>query len=356
MSAATTASQRPLRPAQRQRRAVDDRGEIVFLEGVNQTFSAAQPFFRSSARERGNRPGPARSSLPRLTPRATWALVVLGFLAAGFAPDAAAAAGPGKLTVTWLDLPVHGLAVVMETPAGRVFLIDTGGTKAAGKAGEPAFNAGRDAIGPFLQARGHAEIAGIAISHPHGDHYGGAAWLLENWKVRAYLDNGYTGRGQTEGYLKVRTTAQQTAGVYLLNQAAAAQAGVLRDAAQKRGGNYRAVVAGDVLEWDPALTVEVISPPAEFLGTTADPAKISEIDLSSERFPCYHVRENYLTAAEKAAIAQWEKELSEGETEPDETVDDTASEDDNETADSAESDDDEDKPIHDTSISNLGSG
>ncbi len=82
------------------------------------------------------------------------------------------AAGTGKLTVAWLDMTAHGLAVVMETPAGRVYLIDTGGTKSAGKAGEPDYNAGRDIV-----------------------------------------DNRYTGRGQTDGYLKIRTTAQQTAGV-----------------------------------------------------------------------------------------------------------------------------------------------
>lgn len=192
------------------------------------------------------------------------------------------AAGSGKLTVTWLDTPVHGLAVVMETPSGKVFLVDTGGTRARGKAGEPDYNAGRDAISPLLKARGYSEISGISISHPHGDHYGGAAWLLENWKVRTFVDNGYMGRGQTDGYLKIRTTAQQTAGVYLLDQAATAQAGELRDAARKQGGNYRAAVAGDSLDWDPALTVEVLSPPAEFLGTTADPKKISEHGLLNQ--------------------------------------------------------------------------
>ncbi len=194
----------------------------------------------------------------------------------------ASAAAPGVLTVTWLELPVHGLAVVVETPAGRVFLIDTGGTRAAKPGGAPDYDSGRDAIAPFLQARGYSEIAGIAVSHPHGDHYGGAPWLLAHWKVRSYFDNGYTGRGQTEGYLKIRTTAQQTAGVYLLDQAAAARSAELRDTAQRRGGNYRAVVAGDVLDWDPALTVEVLSPPAEFLGTKADPAKISEHGLLNQ--------------------------------------------------------------------------
>jgi len=91
-------------------------------------------------------------------------------------------------------------------------------------------------------------------------------------------------------------------------------------------------------------------------GRFLDPAKISDIDLSSERFPCYHVREDYLTAEEKDAIAQWEKELSEGETEPDETVDNSASQDEGDTVDSAESDSDEDKPTNDTNIFDLGSG
>ena len=208
-------------------------------------------------------------------------LFALLALALAVVPSARAA-DSGKLTVTWLDLAVHGLAVVLETPGGKVFLIDTGGTRATKSSGEADYNSGRDAISPFLKARGYTEIAGISVSHPHGDHYGGAPWLLENWKVISYVDNGYTGRGQTDGYLKVRATAQQTAGVYLLNQAAAARAGELRDAAQKQGGNYRAVAAGDTLDWDPALMVEVLSPPAEFLGTKTDPAKISEHGLLNQ--------------------------------------------------------------------------
>lgn len=189
------------------------------------------------------------------------------------------AAGSGKLTVTWLDMPVHGLAVVLETPSGKVYLIDAGGTKPAGKSGESEYNAGRDKISPFLKTRGYSEIAGISLSHPHGDHYGGAAWLLENWKVGAFVDNGYQGRGQTEAYLKVRATAQERAGVYLLDRAAIATAESLRTTAQKHGGYYRAVHAGDHLDWDPALTVDVLSPPADFISTKTDPAKISEHGL-----------------------------------------------------------------------------
>ena len=158
----------------------------------------------------------------------------------------------GKLTVTWLEMPVHGLAVVLETPAGKVFLIDTGGVQ---QKADSDYTAGRDTISPFLTARGWKEIAGISISHPHSDHYGGASWLLNNWKVGVFLDNGYEGRGQTTSYTQLRRMAEQ------------------------RGASYRAVHAGDRMDWDPALTIEVLSPPAQFISTDSDPAKVSEHGL-----------------------------------------------------------------------------
>ena len=161
-------------------------------------------------------------------------------------------AAEGKLTVTWLAMPVHGLAAVVETPSGKVFLVDTGGVKQA--EGED-YNAGRDAIAPLLKAHGHQEIAGIVISHPHADHYGGVEWLLNNWQVKQYLDNGYEGRGQTLAYTRLRGLAVQ------------------------RGGEHKVVHHGDTLDWDPALTVEVLSPPKEFLDPNSDPSKVSDHGL-----------------------------------------------------------------------------
>lgn len=162
------------------------------------------------------------------------------------------ASGAGELTVTWFDMPVHGLAMVLETPSGRTYLIDTGGVQ---QTADSDYTAGRDTIAPFLTARGCKAIAGISISHPHADHYGGASWLLNNWKVGTFIDNGYEGRGQSPTYTQLRRMAEQ------------------------RGANYRAVHAGDKLDWDPALAVEVLSPPAEFLSTDADPAKVSDHGL-----------------------------------------------------------------------------
>lgn len=158
----------------------------------------------------------------------------------------------GKLTVTWLDMPVHGLAVVLEAPSGKAFLIDTGGFQ---QKADSDYSAGRDTIAPFLTTRGYKEIAAISISHPHADHYGGASCLLNNWKVGTFIDNGYEGRGQSPSYTQLRRMAEQ------------------------RGAIYRVVHAGDKLDWDPALSVEVLSPPAEFLSTDADPAKVSEHGL-----------------------------------------------------------------------------
>jgi competence protein ComEC len=158
----------------------------------------------------------------------------------------------GKLTVTWLEMPLHGLAVVLETPGGKAYLIDSGGVKTSA---EQDYNAGRDTIAPFLKKHAHEEIAGIAISHPHGDHYGGSEWLMQNMKVREFIDHAYEGRGQSLSYTRLRGLAVQC------------------------GGVHRAVHQGDVLDWDSELKVEVLSPPKAFLDPQSDPAKVSDHGL-----------------------------------------------------------------------------
>lgn len=64
-----------------------------------------------------------------------------------------------NLTVTWFEMPVHGLAGVLEAPSGKVFVIDAGGRDA-----KSGYDPGRDTIAPFLKAQGHAAIDGISIS------------------------------------------------------------------------------------------------------------------------------------------------------------------------------------------------
>ncbi len=156
----------------------------------------------------------------------------------GFAAEPAARRPSPRLTVTWLETGAS-LAVALETPSGKVFLIDTGGVRA--EAGStPDYNSGRDTIAPFLTKRGYERIDGILLSHVHSDHIGGAHWLMENWKVNQLIDHGFpvTAKGMSPAYLR------------------------LRELAVKDGGTYRAVRAGDMLAWDPALQVEVLAPAA----------------------------------------------------------------------------------------------
>jgi hypothetical protein len=58
-----------------------------------------------------------------------------------------------------------------------------------------------------------------------------------------------------------------------------------------------------------------------------DPERIIDIDLSSELFPCYHVKQEYLTRTEVRQIADWDSEADEGDaddTTEAESVDDDA--------------------------------
>jgi len=180
----------------------------------------------------------------------TLMLLVVG--AAGCIAPPLYAGEKGKLTVTWLDMPLHGLAVVLETPSGKTCLIDTGGTR---KTPAPDYDAGRDTISPFLKERNYKEITAISISHPHGDHYGGLEWLLTHWTVKQFVDHAYEGRGQTLSYTRLRNVARES------------------------GADVISVHAGDVLDWDPALKIEVLSPPAGFIDPQSDPKKVSDHGL-----------------------------------------------------------------------------
>jgi competence protein ComEC len=139
----------------------------------------------------------------------------------------------GQLKVTVLDLKVHGLAVVLQTPGGKTWLIDTGlGPKDDN-------NPARDVIVPFLQEAGVKSLDGVLISHPHSDHRGGLPYLMEHYQIGQLVDGGYDeiGGDELEEYRKVR--AQYIAG----------------------GGKSVIVKLGSKLPLDPVLDAEVLWPP-----------------------------------------------------------------------------------------------
>ncbi|MCY3545262.1 MAG: MBL fold metallo-hydrolase [Gemmatimonadetes bacterium] len=81
--------------------------------------------------------------------------------------------GRESVKVTFIDVG-QGDATLIETPDGRVALVD----------------AGESDLGSQLHARGVEQIDLLVASHPHDDHIGGLEGIVERFPVRAYLDNG----------------------------------------------------------------------------------------------------------------------------------------------------------------------
>ncbi len=107
---------------------------------------------------------------------------------------------PGLLRVTFLDVG-QGDATFLELPDGQTVLIDGG----------PAYrrlDMGRAVIGPYLWNRGIHRIDHVVATHPQWDHVGGLPWVLKNFEVGAYWDNGVI---RSKAFYKRLQTAVQNA-------------------------------------------------------------------------------------------------------------------------------------------------
>lgn len=81
-----------------------------------------------------------------------------------------------ELRVTVLDVG-QGDAIVVELPEGGVMVVDAGLASAAG------VDMGARVVVPFLRRRGYRRIDLAVASHPHPDHTGGLAALMESFPV-----------------------------------------------------------------------------------------------------------------------------------------------------------------------------
>ncbi|WP_419942181.1 lamin tail domain-containing protein [Candidatus Palauibacter sp.] len=77
------------------------------------------------------------------------------------------------LRITFLDVG-QGDAVLVQVPSGQVALID----------------AGRSDVVRILRQFGVSAIDLLVATHPHADHIGGMAGVIETFPVRFYMDNG----------------------------------------------------------------------------------------------------------------------------------------------------------------------
>jgi competence protein ComEC len=98
-----------------------------------------------------------------------------------------------RMRVTMLDVG-QADAIVIQTPHGHAIAVDAGGRlERGGPAGDSiAERVGERTVVPFLLRRGIHRLDLLAISHPHGDHAGGAAPILRRIGVDEMIDSGQT--------------------------------------------------------------------------------------------------------------------------------------------------------------------
>jgi competence protein ComEC len=98
-----------------------------------------------------------------------------------------------RLRITMLDVG-QADAIVVQTPRGHAIAIDAGGRlERGGPAGDSiAERVGERTVVPFLLRHGIHRLDLLAISHPHGDHAGGAAPILRRIAVDELIDSGQT--------------------------------------------------------------------------------------------------------------------------------------------------------------------
>jgi competence protein ComEC len=93
------------------------------------------------------------------------------------------------LTLHFYDVG-QGLAVLADLPDGRRVLVDTGDRAARQGCGDSCAAAERHLL-DRLRADLHGDAVDVLwITHPHSDHVGAAADVLDSLPVRMYVDNG----------------------------------------------------------------------------------------------------------------------------------------------------------------------
>ena len=95
--------------------------------------------------------------------------------------------GPGRVELHVLDVG-QGDAILLRTDRGHWVLFDAGPAWATG-------DAGRNVINPYLQHRGGG-LEMFVLSHPHTDHVGGAASVLNALRPHDYWDAAFAGGSQ----------------------------------------------------------------------------------------------------------------------------------------------------------------
>jgi competence protein ComEC len=102
---------------------------------------------------------------------------------------------PHGLEITHLDVGQADAAVI-RTPHDHVILIDTGGELERPGATSNAERAGARIVLGYLRREGIHQIDLMLLTHPHGDHLGGAFPIINAIPVKMIFDSGQTYSGR----------------------------------------------------------------------------------------------------------------------------------------------------------------
>jgi len=138
-----------------------------------------------------------------------------------------------------------GDAMLVCTPGGRHFVIDAGMYSSY----SPFWDCGEERVLPLLDSLGITYLDGAVGTHPHSDHIGGLISVYETLPVITAYDSGwpYGGTWIYEDYLQ---------------------------AILDNGSDFVTPRRGDLLDWGPELTVEVIHPVDPLSPSNANNASI----------------------------------------------------------------------------------
>lgn len=140
----------------------------------------------------------------------------------------------GEMELHMIDVG-QGDALALRTPRGRWIVVDAGRGWAGG-------DAGRSTVVPYLRSRG-GEVVAFVLSHPHMDHAGGAASVINATHPTLYLDPGFPG----------------ASGSYLESLAAA----------RRTGARWERIRPGESLSID-AVTLEFLAPDSAWTASLDD--------------------------------------------------------------------------------------
>jgi len=156
-------------------------------------------------------------------------------------PDGPPSAARGIVELHLVDVG-QGDAIALRSPRGRWVLIDAGRAWTSG-------DAGRATVIPYLRRRG-GTLAMLVLTHPHADHFGGAASVIRALHPAELRDAAFV--EPSAGYREVLATAQ------------------------REGTRWQRVHPGERFDLD-GLELEFLAPDSAWTASLSDPNEASTV-------------------------------------------------------------------------------